>query len=471
MPWREKILPGHFRRRNKHQPKYFLRQGTVPPPQSSTGINAEKEARIYAESSHPGGTPCACGVASFPRRANRSVRLDRSQALRGDEGYIPDASMDTAETRRLIMEIVDELPEDQRLCVMMHYYDELPLAEIAAALDVPMGTVKKRLYLARNKISDGVENLEKKQGVKLYGAAPIPLLIWLLKNAAGESAAALPPFILGSSAVTATGAAAASASTATGGIFAGAALTKIIVAAAAVVAIAGGVGTAVALLKKPPAATAATTIAAATSAADADIAADAAALSGAVPPASEDISRTAPMPDTTFVTIAANAAATTAEPTSAATAPATMAAATLPSITTARPTTTKAPVVLGQPATREQNIEVSDALASLYLPDPIRVEKVDYIYLPELFETEMYLSTTSYLDASGKRVYQTYLSNPKLYYFTSYQDAMDFQYTDMEFESLPQATKAAVRNYIADPAAAHYAYDLDLITRRLSNRK
>jgi len=148
-----------------------------------------------------------------------------------DREYIPDAAMDTAETRRLIMGIVDNLPEDQRLCVLMYYYDDLPLADIAAVLDIPEGTVKKRLYLARKKISDGVENLEKNQGTKLYGAAPIPLLIWLLKGAAVESSKILPPMILGGT---------ATAGAATGGIAAGIALPKVIAGIAAVAVIGGG---------------------------------------------------------------------------------------------------------------------------------------------------------------------------------------------------------------------------------------
>ena len=173
-----------------------------------------------------------------------------------DGAYIPDASMDSAETRRLIMEIVEGLPEDQRLCVLMYYYDELPLGEIAEALDAPLGTVKKRLYLARKKISDSVEDLERKHGVKLYGAAPIPLLIWLLKTtAAGGGSAALPPMILGSSAAAAGG-------TAAGGVAAAAAKAsaavtlpvKIVAGVAATAVIAGGAATAVALRRNPPAA-------------------------------------------------------------------------------------------------------------------------------------------------------------------------------------------------------------------------
>ena len=145
--------------------------------------------------------------------------------------YIPDAAMDTAETRRLIMEIVDGLPEDQRLCVLMYYYEDMGLPEIAAALDVPQSTVTSRLYLARKKISRGVEDLERK-GTKLYSAAPVPLLIWLLRNVAGETSVKLPPVILGSA--TAAGAAA------TGGMIAGIALPKLIAGIAAVAIIGGG---------------------------------------------------------------------------------------------------------------------------------------------------------------------------------------------------------------------------------------
>ena len=155
-----------------------------------------------------------------------------------DGEYIPDAAMDTAETRRLIMEMIDGLPEDQRLCVLMYYYDDIPLKEISAALEIPYSTVMSRMALARKKISNGVEALEKK-GAKLYGAAPIPLLIWLLKNVAGESCKNLPPVILGSTAAAA------------GGIVAGIALPKIIAGIATAVVITGSAITAAIILPKP----------------------------------------------------------------------------------------------------------------------------------------------------------------------------------------------------------------------------
>jgi RNA polymerase sigma factor (sigma-70 family) len=139
-----------------------------------------------------------------------------------DCDYIPDAAMDTAETRRLIMDIVDDLPEDQRLCVLMYYYDDMSLQEIAAALEIPYGTVMSRLNLARKKISRSVEDLERK-GTKLYGATPIPLFVWLLNNVAGEAGSKLPHAILGGT-----------------GIVAAVVVPKIIAGIAAVVIIGGG---------------------------------------------------------------------------------------------------------------------------------------------------------------------------------------------------------------------------------------
>jgi len=143
-----------------------------------------------------------------------------------DDTYVPDAAMDTAETRRLIMAIVDDLPEDQRLCVLMHYYNDLDLREIAEALEVPYETVKSRLRYAKRKIGDGVHDLERR-GMKLYGAAPIPFFVWFLKHALLQSSKALPYIIIGGSI---TG----------GGILAALTLPRILAGTAALVIVLGG---------------------------------------------------------------------------------------------------------------------------------------------------------------------------------------------------------------------------------------
>lgn len=107
-----------------------------------------------------------------------------------DEQQVPDKALDNTETTRMIEEIVSSLPEAQRICTMMYYYDEMSVREIAEAVGVPENTVKSRLNYARKAIKERVLDYEK-QGVKLYGLSPLPFLLYFLGRSADESADAV----------------------------------------------------------------------------------------------------------------------------------------------------------------------------------------------------------------------------------------------------------------------------------------
>lgn len=98
----------------------------------------------------------------------------------------PEQVLDQKETVRLVAQMIEELPEDQKICIILFYRDELSVAEIAQALEVSEGTVKSRLNYARKKIKTRVEELEKK-GTKLYGVAPLSILGLLLRREAAET--------------------------------------------------------------------------------------------------------------------------------------------------------------------------------------------------------------------------------------------------------------------------------------------
>ena len=95
--------------------------------------------------------------------------------------FTPEESVDYSETKRIMQDILNQLSEEQRLCVLMYYYDELSIKEIAETLGCSTGTVKSRLNYARKHIKKEVENQEKK-GTKLYSIAPIPFILWMLRN-------------------------------------------------------------------------------------------------------------------------------------------------------------------------------------------------------------------------------------------------------------------------------------------------
>ena len=116
--------------------------------------------------------------------------LDNLEEL--DEQWVPDKALDNTETTRMIEEIVSALPEAQRICTLMYYYDEMSVREIAEAVGVPENTVKSRLNYARKAIKERVLDYEK-QGVKLYGLSPLPFMLYFLLHAAEETA---PPLLL-----------------------------------------------------------------------------------------------------------------------------------------------------------------------------------------------------------------------------------------------------------------------------------
>ena len=102
---------------------------------------------------------------------------------------LPDRVIDQKETKRLIHEILEELPEDQRAVIGMFYFEEMSVKQIAAAMGVSESAVKSRLMYARGKIEKKVRELEKK-GTKLYNLAPLPFLLLLfrsLKTGAAEA--------------------------------------------------------------------------------------------------------------------------------------------------------------------------------------------------------------------------------------------------------------------------------------------
>lgn len=102
---------------------------------------------------------------------------------------LPDQVIDQKETKRLIREILEELPEDQRAAIGMFYYEEMSVKEIAAAMGVSESAVKSRLMYGRNKIEKKVLELEK-QGTKLYSLSPLPFLLLLFRNQAAYAAEA-----------------------------------------------------------------------------------------------------------------------------------------------------------------------------------------------------------------------------------------------------------------------------------------
>jgi RNA polymerase sigma-70 factor, ECF subfamily len=64
----------------------------------------------------------------------------------------PDESIQVAELRERVRKALAELRRPDREAAELFYLDEQSVAEVAAALEVPIGTVKRRLHSARARL-------------------------------------------------------------------------------------------------------------------------------------------------------------------------------------------------------------------------------------------------------------------------------------------------------------------------------
>ena len=102
-----------------------------------------------------------------------------------DELMLPEEYITKAEKRKVLLQIMeDTLSFNQYQVVLMFYFNELSIAEIAQALEISEGTVKSRLNSSRAKMKTAIEDYENKSGDKLHGFVVVPFFTTIFKEEA-----------------------------------------------------------------------------------------------------------------------------------------------------------------------------------------------------------------------------------------------------------------------------------------------
>ena len=106
-----------------------------------------------------------------------------------DELMLPEEYINKAEKRKVLLQIIeDTLSFNQYQVVLMFYFNELSIAEIAQALEISEGTVKSRLNSSRAKMKTAIEDYENKSGDKLHGVVVVPFFTTIFKEEANSLA-------------------------------------------------------------------------------------------------------------------------------------------------------------------------------------------------------------------------------------------------------------------------------------------
>ncbi|PLM09124.1 RNA polymerase sigma factor RpoE, partial [Klebsiella pneumoniae] len=89
--------------------------------------------------------------------ANEAENFESGGALK--EISNPENLMLSEELRQIVFRTIESLPEDLRMAITLRELDGLSYEEIAAIMDCPVGTVRSRIFRAREAIDNKVQPL------------------------------------------------------------------------------------------------------------------------------------------------------------------------------------------------------------------------------------------------------------------------------------------------------------------------
>ncbi len=104
-------------------------------------------------------------LVSSGRRPPTSTAIDSEEAEDYEHGEqlrdlnTPEASLMTKEIARTVNEAMDDLPEDLRTAISLREIDGMSYEDIAAAMRCPVGTVRSRIFRARESIAERLRPL------------------------------------------------------------------------------------------------------------------------------------------------------------------------------------------------------------------------------------------------------------------------------------------------------------------------
>ncbi len=95
-------------------------------------------------------------VARSRRPPGADVEIEDAEHFEGDSGLkdiaTPEGSLRASELEVAIGEAVANLPEELRTAIMLREYDGLSYEDIAGIMECPVGTVRSRIFRAREAI-------------------------------------------------------------------------------------------------------------------------------------------------------------------------------------------------------------------------------------------------------------------------------------------------------------------------------
>lgn len=106
-------------------------------------------------------------------RKNKTISVDMDEAQFSNhypesrKEYVPEHSLHFKTDQEVVDYYISQLPYTQREAIILTYFQNLSLQDIATLLDEPLGTIKSRVHLAKKTLHQRLSAYESRNGVRL----------------------------------------------------------------------------------------------------------------------------------------------------------------------------------------------------------------------------------------------------------------------------------------------------------------
>jgi RNA polymerase sigma-70 factor, ECF subfamily len=98
------------------------------------------------------------------RKAKMVPLTEIEETLVTDKRSDPMAALASGFMREELRAAIQSLPDEQRLALVMHYFGDMTLPDIAWAMRCPVGTIKSRLFYGLRRVRQTLAEEEDKEG-------------------------------------------------------------------------------------------------------------------------------------------------------------------------------------------------------------------------------------------------------------------------------------------------------------------
>lgn len=102
-------------------------------------------------------------VSRSRRPPDSDVEIDEAEYYEGSGKLkdidTPESELYKAELERAVFKAIDQLPEDLRVAVTLREFDAMSYEDIAEIMQCPVGTVRSRIFRAREAIDNQIKGL------------------------------------------------------------------------------------------------------------------------------------------------------------------------------------------------------------------------------------------------------------------------------------------------------------------------